>query len=108
MSCKKYALPPKMYGFERDGLFLFYEPVHSVWFRTDALGKVLIDVLTRGGDGREAAVEVAHLSGVPLEIATSYVEGSLRKLLAIGFLHESEPVRSHAPSPPGRAAAPFW
>lgn len=69
MGCKKYALPPKMYGVERDCLFLFLRagPLHLV--RTDAFGKVLIDVLARGGNGEEAAVEVARLPGAPLEIA---------------------------------------
>jgi len=94
MSFKEYALPPEMHQFERDGLFLFYDPVNFVWFRTDAVGKLLLDVLAWGGGVQEAAVEVARLSGIPLEIASAYVGGALQKLLEMGFLHRGEYVRS--------------
>ena len=94
MSFRTYALPPEMHEFERDGLFLFYDPVNFVWFRTDAVGKVLIDVLARGGDVQEAAAEVARLSGASLEGASAYAAGALQKLLEMGFLHRGEYVRS--------------
>ncbi|HEV2854950.1 MAG TPA: hypothetical protein VHC97_19315 [Thermoanaerobaculia bacterium] len=94
MSFNMYTLPPEMYEFERDGLFLFYDPVNFVWFRTDAVGKTLIDTLARGGDGQEAAAEVARLSGASLEVASAYAAGALQKLLEMGFLHRGEYVRS--------------
>jgi hypothetical protein len=110
----KYSLPPEMYETEWDGLFLFFDPVGFVWFQTDAVGKTLIDTLARGGDGQDAAVEVARLSGVPLKIASVYVASALGKLLEMGFLRPSEsvlpsraPLAAQSSSPPAFPAAPF-
>ena len=66
-----------MHQFERDGEYLFFDPVGFRWFRTDRLGKAVMDGLMRGGTEEGAAEEVATVAAAPLEAARVYTRKAL-------------------------------
>lgn len=83
-----YTFPPEYYEFQRDEQSLFFDPQNFVWFKTDALGKKVVNSLARERSLETVAEGVARSTGGRPENAAVYVEKWIARLLQIGFLHE--------------------
>ncbi|MCP4557382.1 MAG: radical SAM protein [Herbaspirillum sp.] len=90
MTSERYVLPNEMYEFERDGRYLFWDPINFTWFQTDRLGKAVMEGLARKECSGETAALVALLAGTSIEVAEVYVDKYIRQLLDIGFLHTDQ------------------